>query len=143
MRPTLSEYLGGLRRIIEESIAPSVQGEYANEMLAGVLRSLAMLEENWPAAPDFLVWDNTETARLLAAIEPHVPLGGPVRPLTAPTTFAELDAENERLRALLASAIPALAARPAASAVYSDVVAHLRTRIDRYPHRSTGTLPAR
>ena len=142
MRPTLSEYLSGLRRILEEAVAPSVQGEYANEMLAGVLRSLAMLEENWPVAPDFLAWDNVETARLLSLIAPHVPLGAPIEPATQPSTFAQLDAENERVRALLASAIAALAAS-SAHTVYAEVVEHLRTRIDRYPHRAVGTLPAR
>lgn len=144
MRPTLSEYLGGLRRILEESVAPSVQGDYANEMLAGVLRSLAMLEENWPDAPDFLGWDNAETKRLLGLIAAHVPVAGAIEPAVAPpTTFAELDAENERLRGLLAAAIPALAAEPAAATAYAAVVEHLRTRIDRYPHRAVGTLPSR
>jgi hypothetical protein len=105
-----------------------------------------MLETRERDALPFLVWDNAQTLELLALIAPHVPLAGPLRPDTPvdAVDIAAVDAENERLRGLLAGAIPALSALDGEAArVHAAVVAHLRARIARYPYTLTGTLPSR
>jgi hypothetical protein len=149
MRPTLAEQLRGLRRVLEVAVAPAIADDYATEALAGVQRALAMLETREPEVLPFLLWDNAATAQLLELIDASgVALGSPVAPAEPvdSTRIAALDAENERLRGLLARAVPALAAAPdgsAAAVLHADVVAHLRERIARYPYVSTGVLPSR
>jgi hypothetical protein len=149
MRPTLAEQLRGLRRVLDVAVAPAIADDYATEALAGVQRALAMLEAREPEVLPFLLWDNAATADLLAHIaSAGVALAGPLAPAEPVdhTRIAALDAENERLRGLLAGAVPALAAAPEGSAVaalHADVVAHLRERIARYPYVSTGVLPSR
>jgi hypothetical protein len=144
-RPTLSEQLTGLRHILEHAVAPDVQSEYAQETLLGVIRALEMLARRIGEVGPFLEWDNGETRALLRTIAARLPLDQPLEP-DAPITpgdLAALDAENERLRTMLATAIPALSADAGARDVHAAVVAHLRERIARYPYASTGTLPAR
>jgi hypothetical protein len=145
MRPTLSEQLRGLRRILEQVVAPAVDGDYELSTLLGVARALEMLEDRASGALAFLHWDNAETQRLLTAISVHVPIDAPLEPVPPVdiTDVAAVDAENDRLRWLLAAAIPALANDAAASAVHGAVVAHLRERTVRYPFTSTGSLPSR
>lgn len=146
MRPTFAEQLRGLRRILDVAVAPALTDDYAAEALQGVQRALAMLEARVHEVVPFLVWDNAATALLLTAIEPHVALDGPVTPAAPvdPHDVTALDAENERLRGLLAGAIPALSTGDGATRdVYAEVVAHLRARIARYPYTLTGTLPSR
>jgi hypothetical protein len=145
VRPTLSEQLGGLRRILEVVVVPQVEDEYPKEILQAVIRAMAMLEERAVEALPFLLSDSQATAELLRAIAPHVPLSGPVESPDppAPGDIVGTDAENDRLRVLLAEAIPTLAALPEADDVYQAVIAHLRDRMARYPYASTGTLPSR
>lgn len=140
MRPTLEEQLRGLSYILTTSVAPAVAGDYPRETLAGVVRALEMLEQRAGSVGAFLVWDNDATRALLRRIG----TGAEAEP---PDAYADaiavadvhaLDAENERLRALLAAAIPTLEGE-----AHAAVVAHLRERIARYPYTLTGSLPAR
>ena len=146
MRPTLSEQLRGLRHILDHVVAPQVQADYAHDTLLGVSRALEMLALRTGDVGPFLEWDNHETRELLRTIAMRgVALTQPIDPL-APIATADLDAldaENERLRGILAAVIPALAADAAAHDLHAAVVAHLRERVARYPYASTGTLPAR
>lgn len=148
MRPTLPEQLRGLRHILEHVVAPAVTDDYPQTTLQGVIRALEMLEARVDDVLPFLVHDNEATAELLEAIAGCVPLPGPIEP-PAPVDMASIvaiDAENERLRGLLADAIPVLSAAgegTAAAAVHARVVTHLRDRIARYPFTSTGSLPSR
>jgi hypothetical protein len=151
MRPTLAEQLRGLRRILDVAVAPVLTDDYASEALAGVQRALAMLETRERDVLPFLRWDNAQTARLLHDARQQVPLTGSIAPAGSVdgTDIAAVDAENERLRGLLAGVVPALAAASeadpasAAATVYAEVVAHLRARIARYPYVTTGVLPSR
>jgi hypothetical protein len=149
MRPTLAEQLRGLRRVLDVAVAPAITDDYATEALAGVQRALAMLETREPEVLPFLLWDNAATAALLVRIDAAgVALAAPVAPAEPidGSHIAALDTENERLRGLLAGAVPELAGAPAgsaAAALHGDVVAHLRERIARYPYVSTGVLPSR
>ena len=145
VRPTLDEQLRGLRRILEQSVAPAVIDSYASSTLNGVIRALEMLEQRTALVGPFLAWDNQETATVLHAIATRVPIDEPLESSAIVPTgdLAALDAENTRLRGLLAGVIPALANDPAAVNEYALVVAHLRERIARYPFTSTATLPSR
>lgn len=154
MRPTLEEQLRGLREILTTAVAPSVAGDYPRETLAGVVRSLEMLEARVGGVGTFLAWDNAETLALLQRIAALVDIDGPLEALAPTVDLAVLDAENERLRGVLARAVPRLAAAAddahgaddagrELAGLHAAVVAHLRERIARYPYASTGSLPTR
>jgi hypothetical protein len=145
MRPTLAEQLRGLRHILENAVQPEVRGEYPRETLQGVIRALDMLARRVSDVGPFLEWDNRETRTLLESIAAQAPLGGSLDPDApiAPGDLEALDAENDRLRTLLAAAIPTLEDDDGAAELHRAVVAHLRERISRYPYTSTGSLPSR
>jgi hypothetical protein len=134
MRPTLAEQLRGLHHILDGVIRPEVQGDYPREILLGVMRSLEILAHSADHVGPFLEWDNRAMRALLESIASLVPLTGPIEPDVpiAVGDIAALDAENDRLRTLLAAAIPALGDEGAAD-LHRAVVAHLRERIDRHP----------
>jgi hypothetical protein len=145
MRPTLAEQLRGLRQILETTVQPEVRGDYPRETLQGVIRALDMLTRRVGEVGPFLEWDNHATRTLLESIAARVPLGGSLEtdaPI-APGDLEALDTENDRLRTLLAAAIPTLEADDDAADLHRAVVAHLRERISRYPYASTGSLPSR
>jgi len=145
VRPTLPEQLRGLRRILDQVVAPAVDGDYERSTLEGVIRALEMLEQRANDAVPFLVWDNDQTLALLRSIAAHVPLDGAIEPPSPvePSDVVALDAENERVRGLLAAAVPSLARDRGASEVYAHVIAHLRARVSRFPFTSTASLPSR
>ena len=144
MRPTLDEQLRGLRGILQGSVAPAVVGDYPQETLAGVIRALEMLEQRVALVGPFLAWDNAATFALLRDIAVRVPMAGLGDPAVIESgDLAALDAENERLRGLLAEVVPVLAADSSLADLHAATVAHLRARIARYPYTSTGTLPTR
>ena len=145
MRPTLAEQLRGLTHILEHVVEPEVHADYANQTLVGVLRAMEMLTRQAGAVGPFLEWDNNETRTLLRSIATRLPLGDALEPDSPIATgdLAALDAENERLRAMLSDAIPALAADAHLGDLHHSVVTHLRERIARYPYASTGSLPSR
>ena len=144
MRPLLSEHLTSLRRILAEEVAPALGDDYARQTLDGVVKSMAMLATAVDQVAPFLEWDNAATRLLLSAIAPHVDLHGDLSGVLAASTTSESpEQENERLRAVLASAIGPLVATEGTADVYTQVVAHLRERINRYPHASTASLPTK
>jgi hypothetical protein len=146
VRPTLSEQLRGLRHILDHVVTPEVHGDYATDTLAGVSRALEMLALRAGEVGPFLEWDNHETRELLRTIATRgVALTQPIDPTTpiAASDLDALDAENERLRGILAALIPSLATDADAHDLHTAVVGHLRERVARYPYASTGTLPSR
>jgi hypothetical protein len=145
MRPTLPEQLRGLRRILETTVSPAVHDDYPQTTLQGVIRALEALEQHVNEIGPFLAWDSATTAALLVDVAAHVAVPGldAPAPVIGIGDLAGLDTENERVRGLLAGAIPALASTPAAADTYARVVQHLRERIARYPFVSTGSLPTR
>ena len=145
MRPTLSEQLRGLSHILEHVVAPEVQSDYAQQTLVAVIRAIEMLTRQAAAVGPFLAWDNDETRSVLRSIATTVPLADALEPASpiAAGDLPALDAENERLRAMLAAAIPVLASEADLRELHQAVVAHLRERIARYPYSSTGSLPSR
>ena len=145
MRPTLAEQLRGLNHVLQNVVAPDVQSDYARETLLGVVRAMDMLTRQAASVGPFLAWDNAQTRALLQSIATRVPLAGELDANAPIATgdVAALDAENERLRALLSSVIPTLGADDDLHELHHAVVAHLRERIARYPYASTGSLPSR
>jgi hypothetical protein len=149
VRPTVSEQLAGVRRILADVIAPEVTGAYPVDMLRGVLANLEMLERSWTNVGPFLAWDNTGSDAVLRAVAPLVDAGLAQRIAdalaAAPTDAADvaaLDAHNTALRGLLADAIPELAAGgERTAAVYTDLRVHLRARIDRFPFTMNAPMP--
>lgn len=151
MRPTISEQLGGMRRVLAEVVAPEVTGAYPADMLRGVLATLEMLERSWTRVAPFLAWDNERTEALLRAIAPLVDRSFAARIDATlgdvPTDVLDvdaLDARNTELRALLADAVPKLAAAEPdtpAAAVYADVRNHLRERVERFPLSASAPMP--
>jgi hypothetical protein len=149
MRPTISEQLAGVRRILTDVIAPEVTGAYPVDMLRGVLANLEMLEQSWTNVGPFLAWDNAGTERVLGHAAPLVDdalcarIQGAL--VAAPTDAADVDAldtHNTVLRELLAEVIPTLASGGEATAdVYAQVRAHLRERINRFPLSMNAPMP--
>lgn len=149
MRPTISEQLAGIRRILLDVVSPEVQGAYPADMLRGIVANLEMLERSWTDVAPFLAWDNDGTARVLAVVAPVVDsdLAGRIAtvldaPVPDPLDANALEARNTELRAVLADAIAVLAdgGEPSAAA-YGDVRAHLRERIERFPLTLSAPMP--
>jgi hypothetical protein len=142
MRPTVSEQLEGLRRILDDVVAPAVDGLYPADVLGGVLASLDAIAAGWAEVPSFLVWDAYESLELLRAAANDADTLARVRALdaAAPSDALDLHAVEEhhaRVRATLAAAAPSIAIGPLAD----RLAAHLRARVDRYPIRVVHRLP--
>lgn len=152
MRPDVTELLGGVRRILEEAVAPEVGAPYASDVLQGALATLLALERGWARVLPFLAWDNAATAALLrrvrdAASEPlaqrideTLRTGDP-----DPLDVAAVSARNEALRALLADLLASAdeAVRVALAPHREDLVLHLEERARRTPIRLVPHTPGR
>ena len=143
MRPTVTEQLAGLRRILTDIIAPQIAQTYTAEILAGVVNALGAIESALPTLPAFLRWDCEATASVLDAALPILDpaLAGVVRESAAesmpdPLDLAALEVWHRYLRGLLALAAPAIMADPACHA-HALMVALMRERADRYPFAIT------
>jgi hypothetical protein len=148
VRPTVSEQLAGMRRVLREVIGPEVTSAYPADMLRGMLATLEMLERSWARVAPFLSWDNAATEQLLRAGLPHVtaPIAAQIRatlsePAPDPLDVDALDRRNTELRRLLSAVVPMLAVRADAAAAYRDVRAHLRERMDRFPLSTSAPMP--
>jgi hypothetical protein len=149
VRPTVSEQLAGVRRILSDVIAPEVSGAYPIDMLRGVLANLEMLEQSWTRVGPFLAWDNEGTEQVLRSVVPFVD-GDLAARITALVVAAPVDASdvgalearNTALRAVLADAVPALArGGDAAAPAFAGVRRHLRDRIERFPLTMNAPMP--
>jgi hypothetical protein len=150
MRPTVSEQLAGVRRILADVVAPEVHSAYPSDMLRGILANLEMLERSWGDVAPFLAWDNGATMQLLADVASHVEgdvaakIGAVLaEPDADPLDVAALEARNTRLRGALADAVPVLAAAEdlGSTDVYTAVRSHLRERIERFPLTMNAPMP--
>jgi hypothetical protein len=144
MRPTVTEQLDGMCRILEDVIAPEVRSDHAAEILRGLISNVRMLSRNWSALLPFLHWDNEATASLLrdAQQEVHEELRHRIHDaLAAPIAEANdtIAAEmlNEILRGLLVDCIAANCSAP----LLERMMAHMNERATRYPMRLTGATP--
>ncbi len=123
MRPTITEQLDGLRRILVEVVAPEVSAPYPAEILGSVIGALDALSANWARIPDYLAWeiDSIQSILTAAGIEPP-----------AETPPASLEEQQARMSALLVQAQPAIAANRNGEA-YRLMIAFFRERAERFP----------
>jgi hypothetical protein len=136
MRPSISEQLAGVRRVLADVVGPYVTDPYPSDVLAGALATLDTLAESWAAVPAFLRWDSEATADVLRLAGLEVP--------AAPDDPLDLDAlqsHHREVRGRLEAAIPTLLERPDLSAA---VIALFRERSERFPLsvRPTGGFAA-
>ena len=130
MQPNLSEQLAGIRRILEEVVAPAIDDGYVVSQLHATTGLIALLERQWHRVIPLLMQENDELGTLFADLRAHLPdaaqslEGGALyqRIVSAAAdlphgstdypSFQELEARNRELRALLAETIQALEAIP-------------------------------
>jgi hypothetical protein len=148
MRPTITEQLDGLRRILAETIAPEVTSPYPAEILGGVIGALDALQANWHRIPAFLLWDIETTAGVLDAARPLLEAGliAEIAAAKADNDLTDLTAlENNqvRMRELLVKAMPAIIADPDATEAYPRMIALFRERAERFPFSMAARPPAK
>ncbi len=137
VRPDVSEQLDGIRRILEQVIAPHVADPYAASILRGLLDALGGLATGWSQVPLFLRWDTDGTAAVLNVARPYLDEGmiGELNDVLdhAPdddTDVLGLETHHRSLRGLLERAVPAMVEQPDIRSVLID---HFRARIARFP----------
>ncbi len=142
MRPTVTEQLDGVCRILETTIAPELGHGYTLETLRSLIANIRMLSRSWERLLPFLQWDNAATSALLLAarVEVDAALGSRIDTALAQapaesTDGIAADSFNTALRGLLAECVDL------SPALHERVVAHLAERAVRYPLRLTGAVP--
>ncbi|MCU1393973.1 MAG: hypothetical protein JWM34_2401 [Ilumatobacteraceae bacterium] len=133
MRPSISEQLDGIRRVLATVVAPQVDDAYARDVLAGAITTLETLT-GWHAVPSFLRWD-AERCNTLAATVGAPTVGFVGDPLDMHT----LAAHQAAARAALEAALPAILADPSARAA---TVAYFRERCATYPLTTNRAAPS-
>jgi hypothetical protein len=130
VRPSVTEQLDGLRRILEEVVAPELKDPYPKDILAGVCATLESIAEGWQQVPAFLDWDTRASMALVAQLG-----GEDLETVEAgdPLNIAALEARHRESRAALEAAIPAIAERDDLRELRTQVAAHFRERGHRYP----------
>ena len=137
MRPRLTEQIDGIGRILSEIVAPEVQSPYAKEILANAVAALAAISAALPGLSGFFRWDIEATRAVLNAALPALDsaLAGEVRDAIGASfdsaDLTALDETQERLRGLLACAIPAIVTDRGDA--YRLMTKLFRERADRFP----------
>ncbi len=125
VQPNVSEQLAGIRRLLEELVAPELGDSYVATQLRAVIEALAQLETQWQRAIPLLMRENDELGDLFGQLHPAL-----AEHLSAPSelidrigaaratadrsaspypVFSELEQRNRELRGLLVQTIEALA----------------------------------
>lgn len=150
MRPTVTEQLDGLRRILSEIIAPEITSPYPAEILGGVIGALDALKSSWPAIPAFLRWDIAATEAVLAAARPLVAddLAADIQAMTDEGPAETLDwigleDRQMRVRALLVRAMPVIIAQSDKTDAYALMTRLFRERAERFPFSMAARPPAK
>jgi hypothetical protein len=125
MRPTVTEQLRGIGRVLAETVAPHVDDEYAAEVLAGLLTTLDLLADAWSEIPGFQRWDIEATSEVLVSAGRRVP-PGPVDPFD----LAALEAHHRDVRSALEAAVPTIVDD---DRVAAKMIQLFRDRADRHP----------
>lgn len=143
MQPDPTTRLRGMRRVLDEVVAPAVDDGYVKAQLAAVSQMLEDLAGRWHRWPVWLAEENeallslfsdsvTQT-ELLANDALRARIESALREVTA-ADYEALAARNRALRLLLSDTIRALAAAPPSSqrdALRTRVRALLRAGVDR------------
>jgi hypothetical protein len=128
VRPSVTEQLEGLRRILEEVVAPELADPYPQDILAGVCATLESIAAGWQQVPAFLDWDARASAALVAHVDQDF-VATPADPLD----IADLEVRHRESRAALEKAIPIIAERDDLGELRTQLAAHFRERNSRYP----------
>lgn len=143
----MTDQLSGIRRILDQIIAPELREGYPSQVLRGIVKNLAMLEGAWSRILPFLEWDTSATAALLEEAAPQVDgaLGKRVTEAVGAElpsgSLEDLEQRNTELRGLLAEAIHQLAQRDETAGVRQRIKEHLVERTRRYPFRMAIAAP--
>jgi hypothetical protein len=140
VRPSVTEQLQGLRRILEDVIAPELTDSYPRDILAGVCATLETIAEGWQQVPAFLDWDARESAALVARLD-FRSQGGEVTETVEPADpydLVQLEVRHRESRAALENAIPAIAVSEDLDGLRTDLAEYFRERAARYPLKMTG-----
>ena len=70
MRPSITEQLAAVQRVLRDVVAPEVTATYPSDILQSVLGTLAELERSWSRALEHLAWDNEGLRGALALVAP-------------------------------------------------------------------------
>ena len=142
MRPTVTEQLEGMCRILESAVAPALANDYTLETLRSLVANVRMLGRAWHQILPFLHWDNSVMMALLttaahsATPELQARINTALAVTPADTSDSQAaEARNEQLRTLLTERLDG---PPALMAAISS---HLIERSRRYPLRLTGAVP--
>ena len=131
MRPSVTEQLEGLRRILEEVIAPELKDPYPRDILGGVCATLESIAAGWQQVPAFLDWD----ARACVALANQAggELVATAQAVDDPLDLAALESRHRDSRAALEMAIPSIAERDDLGELRTQLADHFRERAERYP----------
>jgi hypothetical protein len=123
MKPTITEQLDGLRRILAEVVAPEVTAPYPAEILGSVIGALDALSANWAHIPGYLAWEIQSIRSILiaAGIEPPTDMDS-----------VSLEEQQVRMSGLLVEAQPAIAGDRNREADRL-MIAFFRERANRFP----------
>ena len=142
MRPTVTEQLEGMCRILETAVAPALANDYTLETLRSLVANVRMLGRAWHQLLPFLHWDNGVMAELLATASdsaaPELRARISTALAAAPVDAADglaAETRNEQVRALLTECLES------SPALTKAIASHLAERSRRYPLRLTGAVP--
>lgn len=145
MRPTISEQLEQVRRILDDVVAPQVSEPYPQDILGGLANTLSGLAANWHRVPAFLQWDVEQIRKLLtdwldlgaqvdAALDHEVRAALDLpHPSDNPLDFEALDEYDRRLRAGLEAVVPSISERAEFAQLRPRLTEYFSARVDRYP----------
>jgi len=133
VQPDLATQLAGIRRVLQEVVAPALGDRFAGAQLASVCDALGLLALRWPRELGLLLRESAELGALLGELAPELarcPDAGRARDLAARAAAAAqsaapplapgaeepaLRAAHRALRGLLSEAIRALREHPDAA----------------------------
>lgn len=152
MRPTVTEQLEGLARILQDVIAPEVTDPYPADILAGVCASLETLAAGWSEVAGFLRWDAAASAQVLSALlaadsgalngQQAAEVRAAIQaPAPDPADLTALEAHHRQVRAALELAVPVIAERDELGEVRTHLIEVFRERAERYPLKTVWRPP--
>jgi hypothetical protein len=144
VRPSVSEQLDGLKRILQEVVAPELTDPYPSDILAGVCATLETLAAGWSEVPAFLRWDAEAASEILSEVlsadglQLDERLAAQVNealaaPIPDPADFTALEAYHRQVRAALELTVPVISEHEELRETRTRLVDLFRERVDRYP----------
>src|SRR5437899_4710506 len=120
-----------MRRVLQDVVAPELDGAYARDILEGVMSTLDALADSWMDVPAFLRWDADEMERLLDGHDVPAP--------DDRLDVRALEVWHAQLRWSLQEHVLELLDGPKAG----ELTAHLKARAERFPVRPETRMPGR